>query len=493
MRYSILILCVLAVLLIAPVSAGHVIILQGGGETPPVAYLNETVDMSYVLPWSNTIAWWPVNKDPETTLPTLTITVSGFQHSVWLDPTKYRIGMWYKWDGTWEGAGYNEAFEIKGGVRPIETPTITPTVTTTQTVEQKYNETKIILTEGDVQEYSYAYSKGHIGAGHIWLFGTYSGLFDQPMTWDSNTSVYTFTFNATTTESLATGTYFGYVQLNGDNGWQDIGYSALSGNLTSPFKAVHDVNLSGLTPAVTMKRLDTMRNNTVYCDDVFVPVTVKVVRPEIRFTDYYEVDDAIIINGISGMSAGTSINFIIDSGHWVKAQDIIKHTVTTKLTGSLGEERKFSVSIPIDWDEISIGTHVINGTINKYNISLTQSQDFDVTSIMVNPTQTPISQKVITEEYGWHRANKTNLSYVLEDNGTISYHTPSPTPTPIIIYVNTTVYVTPTPTPVQSEPTAVPTETADVEIPLPVEIPVFAVMLVIVYVGMKRRKDDNGK
>ena len=465
------------------VEGQHTVILQGGGSHPPTAYLGDTVDMSYVLGWSNTLAWWKQGRDPETTMPDITYTVSGFQHAVWLDPSKYKVGIWYKWDGAWESSGYNDAFEILSGIRPSPTPTPTPNITVINNTITKLavNTTHIILTSNDIETYNYGYSDvGNQGDGHIWLFGARTGLYGDKMTSFPNMSAYSYTFNETESGYLQAGTYTGYIQLNGRNNKQDVFFDASSGNLSSQYRAIHDVNLSGLAPPNVKNYLDQIRNNTDYVDDLFIPITMVVENPTIRFTDYYERDDNVIISGTTSLASGTPISFIIDPDHWVTDADKLKNTVSVNVQGNIGDERTFTVSIPVKWDQLSLGEHTIQGSVNVNAISLKQEQIFEVTDIFVNPTQTPIAQKVIAESYGWHQSNVTNSSYVEQANGTIVL---VPTVTPQVIYVNVTQIVYRTAN-ITATPTGQPTD--DASSPLPPEIGMLAVLVVAAYIVIKR-------
>ena len=499
--YNRITICILIILLaiISTVSADgnattntsvapqHVVILQGGGSKPPTAYLGETVDMSYVLGWSNTVAWWSNGKDPETTTPDITYTVAGFQHGVWLDPTKYNVGIWYKWDGAWETSGYNDAFEILPGTRPapVNTTNVTNTTAVNNTITTSpVNTTHIVLTSNDIETYNYDYSGvGNQGDGHIWLFGPKVGIYGDAMTISPNMSAYSYTFNETESGYLEAGTYTGYVQLNGHNTRQDVFYDRVSGNLSSPYRAIPDINLSGLAAPNVKNDLDQMRNNTYYVDDLFIPISMSVENPTIRFTDYYESDNNVVISGTTSLAPGTPISFTIDPDHWVTQAEKTANTVSVNAKGNIGDERTFTVAIPVKWDQLSIGEHTIEGAININAISLKQDQIFEVTDVFVNPTQTPIAQKVIAESYGWHQTNVTNSSYVEQPNGSIVL---VPTATPQIIYVNVTqiVYRTPnvtaTPTPVE-QPT-------DEQSPLPPELGILAVLVVVAYVVVKRRE-----
>jgi hypothetical protein len=441
-----------------------IIILQGGGETPPVAYINETVDMALVLSWSNTVAWWAPGNDPELTKPDITYTISGFQHKVWLDPAKYKIGSWYKWDGTWESAGYNTAFEIKPGQRPAPAPTpATTPVVDNQTKELQFqlanqNTTNLMIARGDSVTYNFADSAlpSNAGYGYLWLFNTNKYISEVPLDVSGNNSLYTHTFSADETQKLPAGKYSGYLQFVGYNKRQDLFINKKTGDIDSPYKAVPSFNMTGKTTVDVQNGFEQIKNNTEYCDDIFIPITIKVEDPILRFTDYYEENDNLVIHGLTSMSDGTEVKFVIDPERYVNPSELAKKTVKSTVTGNINKARTFSVTIPVDWDEMSISDdHMIIGSVDKGLIHINQEQKLSITMIVVNPTQTPIQKKVIGEEYGWHSTNTSNVSYIQNANGSI-VTVPVVEDTPHIVYVTVLVTPSPTPTPLTMLPTPVP-------------------------------------
>ncbi len=415
-----------------------IIDLIGGGHTPPVAYIGEYVDLSKVVGWSGQIAFWYSGYPSNLQKPDIIIDASSFQHRFWIDPAKFKAGMWYKWDGEYEDSSNNEAFEVKDGIRPVAMPTevaanftgITPIVTA---VPYEPSDVHILIARGDQIEYPYW--NPNEKQGYLWLFGKTQSILGYKM--DSpeiGSNIFKFPFGEEITENLETGWYTGYMQFC--NKRPDVIYNESENILDTPYDdaIIPDIHLAGYTTDRIKAEFEKLEKNTAYTDDRLVNVTLEIKDPSIQFTDYYEADDVIIIQGKSTLAVGTNISFIVDPSRYTAGYSTSSHTVWATLTGNIKTAREFTVNIPINWDEMAIGGHEVVATVNKLKIHLVQKKEFDTTSIWVNPAPTLITEKVIVEDGGWHRVN-TSIRY-------------GATPTPQIIYVNSTpkivyVYVTP--------------------------------------------------
>jgi len=449
-------LCALALILICAS------VCTGAQAAPVVlkpedkAYLGETVDISLVIGWKGQLAWWSSNQYGQS--PELIVNATTFQHNFYLDPAKFRLGNWYKWDGVYEPSGHNIAFVIEAGVRPEPTKTpgnyteilITPVPTPTQYQPQQ---THIVIAKGDGNTLDYYVSGTTTKAGHIWIFGRAQKIYDEPFTQSEDGTYYTFDFTPHLTGGLDAGWYTGYLQFDGANGLHDVYYNKKENTLDTPFddSIIKDVPLAGFLPQRVQSEFELLAKNKAYFDDDLVMITMDVKEPTLLFTDYYENVDDIVVKGESSMAEGTTITFVVDPERWATTAEKRAHTTTTTLEGGINEVRKFTVTINVDWSEMAIGGHSVVGTIESNGIKLTQKKDFDVTSVNVNPTQPPEQRKVVVEEYGWH----------IIDNSTNTATTPVSTPTPEIIYIIqtqppiiqiVTVYVTPPPTPTPESP-----------------------------------------
>jgi hypothetical protein len=468
---------------VASAATTPIVILQGGGERAPVAYLGETVDMALVLGFQQTIAWWSNDNNQAALPPDIIIQITSYQHAVYLDPMKYKVGTWFKWDGAYEAAANNIAFEIYPGVRPAPivtaTPTIDPMITLIPEKPTVPAATHIVMARGDTLKFKYG-SAGLSGNGYLWYFGNApdSGVYGVSM--NTSPGVYSYTFLSKETQNLVPGWYTGYLQTANSNGWQDVFYNAATNSLDSPYKSVMPVKLDGFIPTRVQAELDVMRANKQFSDDQYVSITLEVKDPYIRITQYYEQADNIIVEGVTSLSEGTEISFILDPDHYpiqsVKGQNTIK----VKATGDLKADRNFKVSIPVNWGELSLGAHPILATVDKGNIHLTTEQDVRITMIWVNPAPTQIGVKLVVEEYGSHVTNASEQAFIQTVNGTIQM---VPTVTPKIVYVDRVVTIYLTPVPVY---TFTPVPTTPPESPLPPWLGIVAVGICVVIV-LKRR------
>lgn len=468
------------------ISEQKVIDLVCGGKTLPVAYLGEYVDLSKCIGWTGQLAYWN-SGDPSVSLPDITVDASTFQHRFWIDPSKFRVGTWYKWDGAYEDSSNNEAFEVKSGTRPAAVPTtasnnntfITPVATAVPYQESNIH---VLLARGDQVEYKYWNNDGR-KYGSLWLFGKTESILGYKMESPADgDSMFKFPFTEEMTSRLTPGWYTGYIQFYTKR--PDVSYNDTEKVLDTPYddKIIPDVKISGLTPDRVKAEFEKLEKNAAYSDDKLVNITLEIKEPLLQFTDYYEDSDTIVVQGKSTMSEGTNASFIIDPSRYTAGYSTSLHTVTVPLTGKISEPREFSVRLHVDWDQMAIGKHEVVGTIDKLKIHISQKKEFDVTSISVNPTPTKEYVKIISSEDGWHRVNNTD--------GTTAVPTPTPekiyvnpNTTPQIVYV--TVYVTPVPTqtPLKNITTALPagvrtTTPKDTESPVSPVIPLVSVVII---------------
>lgn len=436
-------------------------------------YLNETVDISLAVSWPDFKIAWCANEAYGCVPPDQVINITGNMHRYYIDPAFYHLGSYYRWDGTWHTAENMDAFTVRNGTRPNVTaePNVTvtlepePTVIPFNNTPVLKNPTHILLARGDVITYTYTLSgDAPQGNGHLWLFGgdaryNFKRLMDLPL--ERTGQVYRFEFNQTFSESLDYGKYSGYLQFDSNNNFQDVFYNQEKDILDSPYKDVKSVSLAGgITPELVKSSFERMERDPIYSDDLIIPLSMEIVLPGLHFTEYYEVEDAIYMEGITTMHVGTDITAIIDPDKWVRETEKQQHTVQVPVTGALDQPRIFSVSLPIVWDDMAIGDHQIRFTVHQPGLGLTQDKWFHVTNTYVMPDPTPTTKKGISGEYGWK----------------VITTIPSPTPTPIrtvtqVQSVSVPVYSNETPIPVKTQvptsvkPTPVPT-TESVVIPL---------------------------
>jgi hypothetical protein len=402
-------------------------------------YLGEYVDITGVVSWQAQFAYWSVGY-PMSDLPDAIIDASSFQHNYYIDPTKYRVGTYYKWDGKYERSGNMLAFYVKAGERPIITPTPTPTPQPTiNPITDPYSirpipETDILLARGGELKYIYNNGKDSGGAW-LWFFDHSTQYLGMIMF--KNETIYTFPFVNAITQTMGPGNYKGYIQFAGANKKQDVFYS--SGNtLDSIYKLVPKVDLFGKTREQYRTEFLRMAEDPLYSDDILVPINLTIEDPVLRITEYYEWGDNLIVEGKTSLSVDTNITCIVDDAHWVTAKEKADNTYPVIVTGGIDTERSFSVSMPLKWGELSIGEHLIELNVEDKGISLHTHKEFDITNTYVIPTPTPATVKVVVSEYGSHKVIPTATA----------------TPVPAVIFTSA-----PTLQPIQQTPTEVITKT----------------------------------
>jgi hypothetical protein len=489
--YPAILLLVFCSILITHVTANCVVEKQGD-----VVYLGEYCDISKVLGWQNQFAWW-ASGEPEGN-PQRVVTVNGFMYNHYIDPSKYTVGTWYKWEGYIERAGNSLAFEVKAGKR--EAPNVTSsqplnaTVNGTETpapLERTHpKDTDILIARGDEGVISYEpdldinISGATDQKGFIWFFGgSDTKILGVPMNYSSQYGINSYVFSPNDTEHYTTGEYKGYIQFVGKNGKQDVFYDKENNTLDSPYKKVGAMPIDGLQPFMINSLFAGMANKSEFCDDYLVPITMTVMDPSVTIQEYWEEYDDIVIEGVTTLSNGTSLHVQVDPDHYALTKEILENTYPTQTYGKVDELRKFIISIPLKWGEMSVGHHKKTVSVDKYKIKTSMDKDFDVTGVWVNPTPTMVFRKVIVDEYGVHVVDELGRAINTSNN----MSTPVPTTAKVTV-VKTTI--TPpvishptTPTPIA---TPIPTTTDDVVVPLPPELGVLALIIVAVIVIRKK-------
>lgn len=489
MKFRVLLLLIsISTILLPLASAVCVVETQGS----PV-YIGEYCDVSKVVSWKAQFAYFSNGYYSDT--PTKIVDVSGFMYHYYIDPKKFVPGLWYKWDNEYESGGYNVAFEVRSGRRPNATVNATDNATVNATKKKPGEQavvipkdTDILIARGDYGILRYGLDKNVTGGpqqeAYIWLFGTAgtpTKILGERIWYSPEELGYTYEFLPNDTGYFTTGKYTGYYQFVGANKRADVFYDAVNNNLDSPYKNVSPVNLDPFIPDRIKKEFDTLENQSQYSDDILVPINMTVMEPDVVITDYWEDSDDIVIEGTTTMGDGTELIVELNPEHYALTKEIEANRHRINATGSTNNLRKFSVSIPIQWGEMSIGQHKLRVWINTYKVNVSMDKDFEISGIWVMPTPTPEFRKiVIVEGQGSHQVNASGGN--VNSTGTATNFTVTNTPTPRPITpkpttnpknaTNSTVTKTSTP-----KPTPIPEPTADIELPLNPAIAILAAVI----------------
>jgi hypothetical protein len=405
------------------------------GQGDPV-YLGEYVDISLAPSWPDFAVAWCRNEGSYCTPPDQTVAITGNMHNYYIDPDIFNYGTYYRWDGTWNRGENLNAFIVKPGNRTIAniTPIITPppqnatiiSENISKIIESDYK--TIVIVRGDSGKLDY-YNPMAIGSGHLWMFGgdefvnggTHSEL-DLPLTFlDGN---YYFNLSTGFTKNLDYGNYTGYLQFNGKNGFQDVYYiehyktpfNATYPVLNSIYKDVPLKSINGMVPRQIETIFKSMVTDPKYSDDIIAPINISVLPPQIIVNNYYEDGDKIHVDGLTSLNEYCNISAVIDPDHYPLPKDLAKNTYVGVVSGNIHGMRTFVIEMNVPWGDLAIGEHEIQFTGTGYQNDLIANQNliFKVSDIYVIPTPTPKVERVILDDYGWHRV------------------TPEPTATPYV-------------------------------------------------------------
>jgi hypothetical protein len=100
--------------------------------------MSGTYDLEGVYGWTGKLAWWKTYYEEDTEIePDVIIDLNNLKtYAVYIDPSVWKLGNWYQWDGKGEpGHGNNFVFRVNGsqtGMVNISTkPTVRATITRT--------------------------------------------------------------------------------------------------------------------------------------------------------------------------------------------------------------------------------------------------------------------------------------------------------------------------------------------------------------------------
>lgn len=429
-------------------------------------YLGETCDITRVVGWQQQFAYFYEGYPVGT--PDIIANAEGFQHKYYIDPKIFVPGLWYKWDGEIEHAGNMDAFWVVNGTRPVVVDnTTTPVVLTPEnpnaTIVTAISKTKINIARGESLNYIYRTNEDK-GKAWVWIFDASTKYLGMPMT--NNGTYYNYVFTTGLTQTLSPRTYRGYLQFAGGNNKQDVFYSS-ENTIDSVYKDVPRYNLSDITKPQYEAVFLNMTADKNYSDDYIVPFQITVKDVIITIREYYPDGNMLVVAGTTTLSSDTTIKCIIDPDHWTTARDKTLNTYTVVVTGDIDDDRQFKVMLPLKWDELSIGEHIIRLSVDEKGIKYTAEKEFRITDTFVMPTPTPATVKMVMSDAGFYQVTPTPTPKPSPMITCTPAPTPVPTPTSnITTNITPTVNATPTK---QPTPTPIPTPTTYV-------VPMFEMM-----------------
>jgi hypothetical protein len=455
-------LLILSLLLLASPVSAYIQVAQGD-----LVYMNETLDISLAVAYPDFQVAWCDPKNYDCDPPDQVIDITGNMHQYWLDPSVWKYGTYYRWDGEWHRAENSVAFKILPGTRPVKK------------INQTVNKTEVQIVQHD-GPYEYLIARGdnptvytvlnRSDTCQLWVFSDSTNTYDLALT--SSNDTYSRTFAKSDTLSMSVGEYDGYIQCNGNNGFQDIFY--INNELDTPYddKIVPDVPVISWNLLNVKRQFDQLASDIPRFDDKLIPIKVRVVEPTTTIINVEQDETKLYITGSTSWSNDTPITLRLDPDNYVLHKDIALHTWTTFAIGSIDAQRTFATALDLDKEQLFVGVHEITSTVESKGSLATSSFTFRISDVMVMPTPTPVAKRMI---YGkdWEEipVKITPTPEPIVTETTVEITTVVPT-------VNITVNATPNAT---VKATAIPTANQTIPtIPMGIEIVLVAVSTAIV-------------
>ncbi len=425
-------------------------------------YMNETLDISLAVSYPKyQIAWCSANNydcDP----PDQVIDASENPlEKYWLDPSIFKYGTYYRWDGEWHPAENAIAFTILPGERPIKK--INQTVNKTEVpnqIKEREGPYNYLIARGDSPTIYTVLNRSD--SCQLWIFSNTMDTYDMALSYSNDT--YSRKLTEGETMAMEAGEYGGYIQCNGNNGWQDI--MLMAGELDTPYddRLVQDVPIISWNLLNVKRQFDQLALNIPRFDDKLIPIKIAVVEPTITITNVEQDEDKLYLMGSTSWSNETPITVKLDPDNYKLDRDIKLHTWQTFATGTIDAPRTFATALPLDKKELSIGWHEIemsnptkiNMAVSSYRFyksdvyimptptpevkMMIYGKDFEEIPVKIEPTPEPTVN--ITTEEAANVSTTRNITINITTNATLA-HTVEPTTIPT---ANETIPTIPMPT-----------------------------------------------
>lgn len=411
-------------------------------------YVNDTIDISGVVPPYPELAWWngydmyDANASYIITLPS---NKYGW-YNFYLDPSVFttRTGNWYKYADKFEPNGNNLAFVVmpqsmKNSTMRYNNGTL---INISEQIINNYNNIEIpieppveikhisdyLLAIGDPFDISVT------NKTNIWLFGRVDQLLDY-----KSTNSTTINISEDIFAGFEPGTYTIMLQTVGN---KTTDFTVMYDNTANLIKWFDPVSFTikyistlGLSPQVTLQKfqqvipdtIDSFKTYTFALQSPYVEIQSigELVTPnwtinEAGTTEYYTNVTYIEVKGYTNVAIGSILKFIVDEPRQT-SRTIQSYTSTAVVGGSNnpGDMRWFDAVIPIDKYNLPVGPHTVTaytnlsnaGTVYTFNIYIMPPNSF------VQPTQ---------------------IRYIAGEHGSQEF---IPTPTPVIQTVTQIVTV----------------------------------------------------
>jgi hypothetical protein len=356
-------------------------------------YINDTIDISGVVPPYPELAYWngyDMYDSNASYIITLPVYKSGYYH-FYLDPTIFstRTGNWYKYDGTFEPNANNIAFVVypqsmKNSTMRYANGTL---VNISEMILNNYTDMEIpIRPPVEIKHISdYLVARGDSfsiktnATTNIWLFGRIDELFDF-----KSTNATEIDLSKDVLSGFETGDYTIMMQTIGNT---SNNFTVKYDDSTHEIKwfdptsfSIDKININGWSPQVVLEQFQKILPETL---DTFKTYKLELQDPSIEIqsisethTPNYTIDEAgiteyntnlsyIEVKGYTNVAIGSTLKFIVDEKQQTP-KTLFSHTTTTVSGGTKdpGDMRWFDVMIPVDKYNLATGEHTVSAYTN---------------------------------------------------------------------------------------------------------------------------------
>ena len=458
---------ILFLVLVCPASA-TIQVAQGD-----LVYMGETLDISLAVAYPDFQVAWCEERNYDCDPPDQVIDIVGNMHNYTID-SKFKYGQYYRWDGEWHRAENSLAFKVIPGTRPKNKINQTINQTPVQIVQHE-GPYEYLIARGDSPTVYTVLNRSD--SCQLWIFSDTTNSYDLALIRDRDT--YSRKLSEEDTLSMGIGEYDGYIQCNGNSGFQDIFF--VNGELDTPYddKMVPDVPIISWNLLNVKRQFDQLASDIPRFDDKLIPIKVLVVEPTTTITSVEQDEEKLYIMGTTTWGNNSPITLRLDPDNYKLSRDIALHTWTTFTIGSIDAPRTFATAFPLDKEELFIGMHEIRSNVETKRNTAYSSFEFLVSDVMVMPTPTPVAKRMIYgkdwEEIPVKVTPTPTIEIVVTETPEV---TVGSTPT-----VNETVNVTQMATlhPTVTKPTAAPTANQTIPtIPVSIGVVLSSVTIAIV-------------
>lgn len=418
-------------------------------------YVNDTIDISGVVPPYPNLAWWngyDMYDSNASYIITLPVYKSGYYH-FYLDPSIFstRLGKWYKYDDKFEKNGNNLAFivypqSMKNSTMRYSNGTL---INISEQIVNNYTEGEIpVEPPVEIKHISdYLIARGEPftiktnSTTNIWLFGRIDKLLDF-----KSTNATTINVTKDILSGFETGDYTVEMQTVGNKSSDftvKYDYDAQEIKWFDPQSfEIKKIETSGLSSQVLIEQfkklipqtIDTFTQYKLVLQDPYVEIqsitekyTQNETVNEAGITEYNTNISYIEVKGYTNVAIGSTLKFIVDEKQQTK-RTLYSHTTTATAGGSKdpGDMRWFDTMIPVDKYNLAKGDH----TVTAYT-SLSDAGTVYTFAIYEAPLNSYVPQKTIryiSGKYGPEEFIPTPTPIVQ----TVTVPVPGPTQTVII-------------------------------------------------------------